>query len=58
MDLRLLGVISLAWNIMTCKTPKEIIDSIHEAIDESGMPKEMELEGEQGVFDSNILILN
>ena len=43
---------------MTCKTPKEIIDSIHEAIDESGMPKEMELEGEQGVFDSNILILN
>ena len=44
----MLGIGSLAWNIMHCKAPKEVVDSIDSAIVSSGMLKEMLLQNQKG----------
>jgi hypothetical protein len=51
-DSLLLDIGSLAWNIMTSKAPKEIIESIEASIDRSQILKEMALENEKGINHS------
>jgi hypothetical protein len=53
-DSLLLGIGSLAWNIMRSKAPKEIVDSIEASIDRSQMLREMQLENQKGINYSRV----
>ena len=39
------------------KIPRDIVDSLHNAIDEKGMAKEMVLEGEKGAVLGELIYL-